>query len=233
MNSYKFNIRQLKEIALALGELLPKVVFVGGCTTALLVDESALFGVRQTKDVDVIVDVTTYIGYQQFSRELRAKGFIEDVDGPTCRWLFRAEFATIQLDVMPLDKGVLGFSNKWYPAAIENSVNYQLVEGLSIKVVSPIYFLATKFEAFTGRGNGDLYSHDLEDIVFIMENRTNLIRLILDAPLDLKNYLAGKINEILTDDFLNLLPGMLNNASASKTVQQNLMLIAGRPWSTP
>lgn len=231
MSNYEFNLAQLKAIALALGDLLPEVVFVGGCTTALLVDQSALSGVRQTMDVDVIVDVTTYVGYQRFSRRLREKGFVEDTEGPTCRWLLCEELTTIKLDVMPMDEQALGFSNRWYPAAIENSVTYPLAEDLSIKVVSPIYFLATKFEAFSHRGNGDFYSHDLEDIVFVFENRTDLMRLIFDAPLDLKDYFAQKVNEILGDDFLNVLPGMLNNESAAKIVHRNLMTIAGRPWA--
>ena len=57
MNSYEFNLRQLELVAAALGGLLSKVTFVGGCTTALLVDEAGYSGVRQTKDVDVIVDL--------------------------------------------------------------------------------------------------------------------------------------------------------------------------------
>ena len=57
MKSYELNLLQLEKVALALGKLLPRVTFVGGCTTALLVDEAAYFGVRETDDVDVIVDV--------------------------------------------------------------------------------------------------------------------------------------------------------------------------------
>ncbi len=80
MNSYEVNISQLIEIARALENLLPEVTFVGGCTTALLVDESAYFGIRQTKDVDVIVDVTGYFEYQKFSEKLRKLGFTEDIE---------------------------------------------------------------------------------------------------------------------------------------------------------
>ena len=57
MKSYELNLLQLEKVALALGNLLPRVTFVGGCTTVLLVDEAAYFGVRETDDVDVIVDV--------------------------------------------------------------------------------------------------------------------------------------------------------------------------------
>jgi len=49
-------LMQLEAIASALDDLLPKVTFVGGSTTVLLVDEDAHYGVRKTDDVDVIID---------------------------------------------------------------------------------------------------------------------------------------------------------------------------------
>ena len=121
-------------------DLLIEVTFVGGCTTALLVDASAFFGVRQTDDVDVIVNITTYVGYQHFSEQLRERGFIEDVEGPTCRWLWRDELGTIRLDVMPIDESALGFSNCWYPEAIENSTSVELDTNIEISVVAPVFF---------------------------------------------------------------------------------------------
>jgi hypothetical protein len=65
-SKYELNFRQLLLIAEALSDLLPRVVFVGGCTTVLLVDEVAYSGVRQTEDVDVIVDLSTYMAYHDF-----------------------------------------------------------------------------------------------------------------------------------------------------------------------
>ena len=59
MKNKDVNLMQLEAVASALADLLPKVTFVGGCTTVLLVDEAAHFGVRKTDDVDVIVDIAT------------------------------------------------------------------------------------------------------------------------------------------------------------------------------
>jgi hypothetical protein len=64
------------------------------------VDEAAYSGVRQTDDVDVIIDVATYLEYQKFSLELRKRGFNEDTSGPICRWLYKTALSTIKLDVM-------------------------------------------------------------------------------------------------------------------------------------
>jgi hypothetical protein len=57
-----------------MGPLLREVVFVGGCTTALLITDEAAAEVRPTFDVDVIAEITTYAGYAAFSERLRALG---------------------------------------------------------------------------------------------------------------------------------------------------------------
>ena len=101
MKSYELNLLQLEKVALALGKLLPRVTFVGGCTTVLLVDEAAYFGVRETDDVDVIVDVISHVEYHKFGKALRKLGFREDIDGPICRWLLDSDIGTVKLEVMP------------------------------------------------------------------------------------------------------------------------------------
>ena len=175
MKSYEFNLQQLDRVAIALGDLLPRVTFVGGCTTALLVDEAAYFGVRETDDVDVIVDVATLIEYYKFEQKLRNLGFRQDAEGTICRWLLEDEIVNLKLDVMPIDEKILGFSNRWYKEAINEADSIALPSGIVIRVVSPAYFIATKFEAFKGRGKDNYFNHDLEDIVFVLENRTRLI----------------------------------------------------------
>ncbi|MES9970159.1 MAG: nucleotidyl transferase AbiEii/AbiGii toxin family protein [Candidatus Thiodiazotropha sp.] len=228
MKNKDVNLTQLITVARALGDLLPHVTFVGGSTTLLLVDESAHFGVRQTDDIDVIVDVTTLVEYQKFSQELRKLGFREDRDGPICRWLLDSTMGQLKLDVMPVDEKILGFSNRWYKAAINEADESTLPDGTTIRVVSPEYFIATKFEAFTGRGKGDFFSHDLEDIVFVMENRSRLIHELMDSPDILKHYFADKAGMLLNDDFLNVLPGLLNNPDSVKTVENSLNIM--RSW---
>ena len=81
----------------------------------------------------------------------------------------------VKLDVMPTNEKILGFSNRWYEDAIHHASTKTLPSGIEIRVVNPVYFIATKFEAFAGRGKGDFFNHDLEDIVFVMENREKLI----------------------------------------------------------
>ena len=65
MKNKDINLVQLEAVASALGDFIPHVTFVGGCTTVLLVDESAHFGARKTEDVDVIIDITTLDKYHK------------------------------------------------------------------------------------------------------------------------------------------------------------------------
>ncbi|MFI0459212.1 MAG: nucleotidyl transferase AbiEii/AbiGii toxin family protein [Candidatus Thiodiazotropha endolucinida] len=226
MKSKEANLFQLITVAQALGDLLPHVTFVGGSTTLLLVDESAHFGIRKTDDIDVIVDVTTLVEYQRFSQKLRKLGFREDKEGPICRWLLDSGAGKVKLDVMPVDEKILGFSNRWYKDAINKAAETSLPDGTEIRVVSPAYFIATKFEAFTGRGQGDFFSHDLEDIVFVMENRNGLLLELMDSPDELKSYFAEQARLLLNDDFLNVLPGLLNNSDSAKAIENGLNIMS-------
>lgn len=223
---YEFNRLQLIAIASGLGDLLSQVTFVGGCTTALLVDEVAFSGIRQTDDVDVIVDITTQVKLQAFGKRLRQRGFREDRDGPICRWRYEHNGLNLKLDVMPTSEKILGFSNRWYVDAAKNSVEYRLHDALFINVISPVYFLATKLEAFIGRGNGDYFSHDMEDIVFVMENRKDLVRELMDAPAELKAYFSQQAKDFLNDRFLNVLPGLLLVPTAANTIVNQLKMMA-------
>ena len=56
-------------------------------------------------------------GMKSFSERLRALGFREDISegAPRCRWLIDG----MELDVMPVDEKVLGFTNRWYRAAMD------------------------------------------------------------------------------------------------------------------
>ncbi len=229
MKNKDINLIQLEAVATALGDLLSQVTFVGGSTTVLLVDEAAYFGVRKTDDVDVIIDVATLVEYHKFSQRLRDLGFREDTDGPICRWLIDTNTGRLKLDVMPIDEKILGFSNRWYQAAINEASEVSLPNGIVIRVVSPAYFLATKFEAFAGRGKGDYFSHDMEDIIFVIENRNKLIVELMDCPEELKQYFAAQATLLLNDDFLNVLPGLLSNQDSARTVENSLNIM--KSWA--
>ena len=190
-------------VAEALGpELRAEVAFVGGCTTAfLLTDEFVLEQVRHTEDVDLIVHVMGHPGFHALQQALRAKGFKDmplDPSGnaPVCAM----QLGDLRVDFMPDDPQVLGFSNRWYGEALKTATNHDLSENLSIRLVSPPYFLATKLEAYKGRGKGDtLASHDIEDLLMLIDGRDSLIDEVSAAPEKLRDYLAEEFSHLLKD----------------------------------
>src|SRR6266536_3918549 len=82
------NLELLKIAARLLRPLLDELVFVGGCTTGLLITDEAAGDVRPTFDVDAIAEITSYAEYTAFSERLRKLGFSEDSSkgAPICRW---------------------------------------------------------------------------------------------------------------------------------------------------
>lgn len=207
------NLEMLRVAAENLGDLKDELVFVGGCTTELFITDEGAAEPRQTKDVDAIVEASSYTEYINFSEKLKAIGFNEDTseDAPLCRWV---KGITI-LDVMPLDEESLGFTNRWYRPALETAENREFITGYTIKVVSPVYFCATKMEAFDGRGNNDyLGSHDLEDIIAVIDGREEIVAEIKNASDEVRQYITGKIISWLENDkFLDALPGHLGSSS--------------------
>lgn len=188
--------------------MLDELVFVGGCTTGLFITDRAASGIRPTRDVDAIVDVTSYAKYAALSERLRTLGLAEDTTpgAPLCRW--RRD--DLIVDIMPTDARVLGFSNRWYPAAIETALTID-VDGHRVRVVTPALFIATKLEAFHGRGGGDVVaSHDLEDVIAVVDGRPGIASDVAAASTDVRDYIATELRVLLDNrDFIEALGGFL------------------------
>ncbi|MGD0570475.1 MAG: hypothetical protein ABSA78_18890 [Candidatus Sulfotelmatobacter sp.] len=217
------NVKQLRAAAASLEPLLDKIAFVGGCVTGLLVTDPAAAPVRATLDVDVIVEAASYIEFTALEQRLRQLGFRESrMEGaPVCRWVN----GDLLLDFMPIDPSILGFSNPWYGPALVHAQT-TLIGAREVRVITAPYFLATKLEAFHGRGKNDFSSHDLEDIITVVDGRPELVDEVHLAPADLQKYLSDQFRNLLgSRDFLEALPGHLLPDVAS---QQRLGLVLKR-----
>jgi predicted nucleotidyltransferase len=206
----------LSRVATALGDLRESVVFVGGCSTGLLVTAIRAQTIRPTDDVDMVAQAATAREYHEVEALLGERGFVHDMsaDAPICRWRYQG----IAVDLMPSETSVLGFANRWYPLAINSAQRVTLEEDIVIRLIAAPVFIATKFEAFQDRGNGDfLMSHDLEDIITVVDGRVSLIEEVGQAPGDLREALAFNFRKLLAaDDFLDALPGHLPGDVASQ-----------------
>lgn len=203
------NLDQLRLAAIELRPLLDKVVFLGGCTTGVFITDPAAADIRPTKDVDVIVEVAGRAEYHALEKKLRALGFNQPMeeDDPICRW----RKGMVIVDVMPTDPAILGFGNRWYPHAIETAELLDIGKQLEIRVVTPPMFVATKIEAFEGRGRGDFYgSHDLEDIIAVIDGRETLTEEIRNTGAEITSYIAAHFKRYMEiADFRNALPGFI------------------------
>jgi predicted nucleotidyltransferase len=210
------NLKQLITAAYLLRPMLDELVFVGGSVTGLLITDEAANEPRTTFDVDAIVEISSYAEYTAFGERLRALGFAEDTSegAPLCRWVHERTI----LDVMPLDEKILGFSNRWYRAAMDAAEKRKLSKDLEIRIVTAPFFVATKLEAYKGRGKGDFFgSADLEDLIAIVDGRAELVAEAQAAPEQPRAYVCNEIKALLeTPGFLDALPGYLLPDAASQ-----------------
>ena len=104
------NLPMLEDAVRKLAPFLDEIVFVGGVTLGLLITDRAAAPIRGTTDVDVIAEIIKYADYMEFSERLRHAHFTEDAgEKPLiCRW----HHSGLTLDVLPLSKEVLGFTNR-------------------------------------------------------------------------------------------------------------------------
>lgn len=95
---------------------------------------------------------------------------------------------------------------------------HKLKEELIVKIITAPYFLATKIEAFLGRGNDDyLMSHDMEDIITLLDRRDELVEDIKDCSSELRQYLSEKLQEFRNDEqFIDSITGHLLPDAASQ-----------------
>jgi hypothetical protein len=198
------NFERLIAAAQLLRPLLDELVFVGGSVTGLLITDEAAGDPRPTLDVDAIAEITSYAEYFAFGNRLRALGFAEDTTegAPLCRWVHQGTI---------LDDKILGFSNRWYPAAMEAAVRRRLSADLEVRMVTAPFFVATKLEAFKGRGKGDFFgSRDLDDLVSVVDGRATLVAEVQAEAATLSAYVRTEVSRLLgTARFVDALPGYL------------------------
>lgn len=184
--------------AARLGPLRERVMFVGGATTWLHVTDPAARPSRQTKDVDIVVEVTDRAGYYRLGDEFRALGFVEDSreGAPICRWCAD----DLVVDLLPTDGDLLGFSNRWYRAAMDRAREHPLEHVGPIRVARATDFLAMKLEAFGDRGGGDyLASKDLEDIVSVIDGRPEIVAELAYADPAIQSYIREELRRLFDD----------------------------------
>jgi predicted nucleotidyltransferase len=208
MNLRDPNVGLIESVASALGSLNERVVYLGGCAVGLLITDQARPAVRATLDVDVIVEVASRADYYALAEDLRRAGFVEDDNADVlCRW----RLGRLQVDIIPTDPSILGFSNRWLHEAVNQATTVVLPSGLEIRLISAPLLVATKLEAFYDRGEGDFRaSHDIEDLINLIDGRVELLDEISESGAELREYIRSEFDDLLADtNFTDALSGHL------------------------
>lgn len=195
------------KVARALDELCDEVVFVGGVVVSLYIDDPSAEDIRPTKDIDLTFQITSVSKLESIRVALIEKGFREASDSKvTCRF----KYEDLLVDVMSTQQVGWAPANRWFKLGFERSVKAS-VDDVKIQLLPLPYFLATKFDAFFERGSKDMYaSKDLEDIVYLFNHTSTIVKQVFTAPEGVRDYLIDSVKNILNDPvILSAIPGHL------------------------
>lgn len=188
----------IERVANALGELNEKVIYVGGATVGLYINDPAAEDVRPTKDVDISIKVASFVELEDIREQLTDKGFKQSSDlDVICR--FKLE--DILVDVMATKPISWAPANPWFEKGFEK-LEKTKVNDITIQIMPLTFFLASKFTAYHDRGGNDpRFSHDLEDIIYIIDNRTDWHQILInEQDQEVKEFLINEFSNILTSN---------------------------------
>ena len=207
-----------KDIARVVRRLEPletRMVFLGGAIVTFLVDYPDLIDVRQTMDIDLAVEVVTRLDYSKIEEKLIALHINPDTSegAPKCRWIIDG----FKVDVMPGQDPTGEWRVRWFDVALETAET-RIVDDTPCPIASAPSFIATKMEAFADRGNGNfLASHDIEDIVTVIDGRASLDAEIRASSNSLCTYITDTMAAYIRNvAFLESLAGYLPPDGASQ-----------------
>jgi len=202
------DLHALEEVAAQLDRLEIDYAFTGGIVLGFLLDYPKVVNIRPTDDLDAITAVTSYGQQAELNEKLRSLQFRHDSSegAPTCRFMYEG----VKVDVMPMRDQTGQFDNPWFEIALATS-SLPSLEGVTVRTVDALSFIATKLTAFADRGKGDfLGSHDLEDVVTIVDGRAALVDEITNAEVSKRTFISIRFREFLKlESFRDCLPGHL------------------------
>lgn len=189
------HIQLITKVARALGDLNQQAVYVGGAVVSFYVDDPAARDVRPTDDVDITLEITSQGRLEALRQQLIERGFKQS---PEDDILCRFRYEGTKVDVMSTREVGWAPANPWFEPGF-NHLETETVDGIQIQILSIPYFLASKISAFRGRAKDPRTSHDLEDVTYVLDNRTDLVEVLKEAPEEVLNYLTGEFEQMLED----------------------------------
>lgn len=192
MENRTINIAVVAEVAEALKDIKQDMVFVGGAVVSLYTDDPAADEIRPTQDIDMTLNIVNLSHWEKVQAQLGRLGFHPDPFGHAiCSYKYK----DIPVDIMATEDGPLGPTNRWYKIGFENLWTAK-AKDQDIKILSAPCYLATKFEAFNDRGSDYRISHDIEDIIYVLDNRIGIVEEIENDDTRIANFIKEQLQNI-------------------------------------
>jgi len=166
---------------------------------SLYIDDPAADDVRPTKDIDISLKIANLSELEALRESLVQRGFSQShEDTAVCRF----RYDDIKVDVMATKAIGWAPGDPWFAAGFEHSQSID-IDGVTIKILSLPYFLATKFSAFYDRGGNDpRISNDFEDIVYLLNHTSNIKAQIVQSEKDVQRFLKEGFLKIIANNSL-------------------------------
>jgi predicted nucleotidyltransferase len=199
------NTYMVEKVARALGPLRDAVVFVGGATVNFYVSDKHVNEVRPTKDVDLVLEILNPHELEALQETLVKLGFYQTIeDNVPCRF----RFDDVMVDVMSTKSVGWAPANPWFELGYQHAMSCE-IDGMTIKILTLPFFLATKLAAFRSRSTDPRTSRDLEDLTFLLDIHPTWEIEMQAAPPILKTFLKAQFQWMLGD--ARLLEGIEGN----------------------
>lgn len=199
MENRTINIAVVAEVAQALKDMKQDMVFVGGAVVSLYTDDPAADEIRPTQDIDMTLNIVNLNHWEKVHVQLGALGFNPDPFGQAiCSYKYK----DIPVDIMAAEDGPLGTANRWYKIGFENLWTTK-AKDQEIFILSAPCYLATKFEAFNNRGTDYRTSHDMEDIIYVLDNRINIVEEIANDDTRIAQFIKEQLQSLINKGLMH------------------------------
>lgn len=193
------NLKTVEKVAIALEEINKDVIYVGGAVVSLYATDAGSEPPRPTKDIDISVQISSYQEMDEFRELLSRKGIFPASEESV---LYRYKYDDILIDFIPYEDTPLGPTNRWLKPGFSKA--YPIKIGSSeIKILPASLFLATKWEAYKNRGADPRWSPDFEDIIYVIDNNSEVIDVVSQSDSRVRDFLKEMCDEILGHGSLN------------------------------
>ncbi len=198
MYNKTINIGVVAKVAEGLQQYREQVVFVGGAVISLYTDDPAADEIRPTKDIDFTINIVDIGVFHKTIEELETLGFQPDPFGTSiCSYSYKK----YPVDIIPAEDNAFGSTNRWYKIGFEDLWKVK-AKNQEIYILSAPCFLATKFEAFNSRGKDYRTSHDIEDIIYIIDNRISIVDEIAKCDERILEFIKSELQKIIDKGLL-------------------------------